>query len=173
MMITYNFTEGVRRALAAAREEAQRLRHAYVGTEHLALGVLRTTSGTAAAVIAAVDRDAVTAEIERLAGPGQRTSGQGVDLPYTSRGKRVLELAMREALELGHEEVDVEHLLLGLLREDKGIGAQALRSAGLDLRAVRAIVMQEESKTSERKRGRRPSRLLLRFLGWAGWAPRE
>jgi ATP-dependent Clp protease ATP-binding subunit ClpC len=173
MVIAYNFTEDVRRALATAREEAQRLRHAYVGTEHLALGVLRTASGTAAVAIATVDRDAVTAEIERLAGPGQSTSGQGVDLPYTSRGKRVLELAMREALELGHDEVDVEHLLLGLLREDKGIGAQALRSAGLELEAVQAIVVNEASKTSERRRGRRPSRLLLRFLDWAGLAPRE
>ena len=172
MVIAYNFTEDVRRTLATAREEAQRLRHAYVGTEHIALSVLRITSGTAAAVVAAIDRAAVKAKIERLAGPGQSTGGQSVDLPYTSRAKRVLELAMREALEMGHEEVDVEHLLLGLLREEKGIGAQALRAAGLELEPARAVVVLEASKGSERPRGRRPSRLLRRFLDWTGWAPR-
>lgn len=171
MVIAYNFTEDVRLALANAREEAKRLGHAYVGTEHLALSVLRSTSGIAAGLVATIDRAAVIAEIERLAGPGQTTSVQSVDLPYTSRGKRVLELAMREALELSHEEVDVEHLLLGLLREEKGIGAQALRGAGLEVGAARAVV-HEASKSTERKRGRRPSRLLLRFLDWAGWAPR-
>jgi ATP-dependent Clp protease ATP-binding subunit ClpA len=80
---------------------------------------------------------------------------------------------MREALELGHEKVHIEHLLLGLLREDKGIGAQALRSAGLELEAARAIVIKEAINSPKRRRDRRPSRLLLRFLDWAGWAPRK
>ena len=172
MVIAYNFTEEVRRSLVAAREQAQRLRHAYVGTEHLALGVLGTATGVAAVVVATIDRVAATAEIERLAGPGQSTSSQSVELPYTSRGKRVLELAMREALELGHGDVDVEHLLLGLLREDKGIGARALRGAGLELEPARAVVVREASKSAARQRSRPPSRLLLRFLDWAGWAPR-
>ena len=173
MVIAYDFTEDVRRSLATAREEAQRLRHAYVGTEHLALGVLRTAGGTAAIVLADVERDAAMAEIERRAGPCQSTDAPAVDQLYTSRGKRVLELAMREALEQGQEEVGIEHLLLGLLREDNGIGAKALRGAGLELETARAIVVREASKSPERSRHRRPSRLLLRFLDWAGWAPRR
>jgi ATP-dependent Clp protease ATP-binding subunit ClpC len=173
MAFAYNFTEDVRRALVTAREEAQRLRHGYVGTEHLALGVLRTARGRAAIVLATVDAAAITAEIEQLAGPGQSAPVQGVDLPYTSRGKRVLELAMREALEMGDAEVDVEHLLLGLLREEKGIGVQVLHAAGLELEAARAVVLREAGGGSDRQFPSRPNRLLLRILEWAGLAPRR
>jgi len=172
MALAYNFTEDVRRALVHAREEAQRLRHGYVGTEHLALGVLRTARGRAASVLATVDAAALAAEVERRVGPGQNTSAEGADLPYTSRGKRVLELAMREALELGDSEVNVEHLLLGVLREEQGIGAQVLRGAGLELGAARTVVIRAATGGRDRQSNLRPNQLLFRILEWAGLVPR-
>jgi ATP-dependent Clp protease ATP-binding subunit ClpC len=172
MAFAYNFTEDVRRALVAAREEADRLRHAYVGTEHLALGMLRTARGSAASVLAPLDAVAVAAEIERLAGPGQSSPTEAADLPYTSRGKGVLELAMREALESGAEDVDVEHLLLGLLREEQGIGGRVLRGAGLELGTARAVVRHMTGERRGSSFTSTPGRLLLRVLEWAGLAPR-
>ena len=136
----YNFTERVRKVLAMTREEAGRLKHEYVGTEHMLLGLIREGEGVAAAVLRnlEVDLDEVGRTVERLVKKGKAGPPLGPDLPYTSRAKKVLELAMAEARELNHTYVGTEHLLLGLLAEEKGIAAQALAALGVTLGAARA-----------------------------------
>ena len=135
----FNFTERVRKALALAREEAVRLHHEYVGTEHILLGLIREGEGPAAAVLQnlEVDLDEVQEGVEKQARKGASGQATGPDLPYTSGAKRVLELAMIEAYELEHVYVGPEHLLIGLLREEKGIAAQVLNRMGADLASVR------------------------------------
>src|SRR5687768_18342922 len=115
----FNLTERVRRVLATAREEAVRLHHEYVGTEHLLLGLIREGEGVAAAVLQnlQVDLEEIQQKIEEQVKKCKATQTTGPDLPYTSRAKKVLELAMSEARELNHSYVGTEHLLLGLLRE--------------------------------------------------------
>jgi len=140
----YNFTERVRKVLAMAREEAARLRHEYVGTEHILLGLIREGEGVAAAVLQNlnVDLDDIQQRIEETVKQGKATQATGPDLPYTSRAKKVLELAMGEARELGHSYVGTEHLLLGLLREEKGIAAQVLTDASVNLEAARTETLR-------------------------------
>ena len=134
----YNFTERVRKVLAMAREEAGRLNHEYVGTEHILLGLVREGEGVAAAVLQTlqIDLDDVREAIEGHVKKGIRAD-VGPDLPYTTRAKKVLELAMDEAGTLNHEYVGTEHLLLGLVREERGIAAQVLASLGAELTSVR------------------------------------
>jgi ATP-dependent Clp protease ATP-binding subunit ClpC len=140
----YNFTERVRKVLAMAREEAERLRHEYVGTEHILLGLIREGEGVAAAVLQnlSVDLDEIQQKIEDTVKKGKAAAATGPDLPYTSRAKKVLELAMAEARDLAHNYVGTEHLLLGLLREEKGIAAQVLTDAGINLDAARAETLR-------------------------------
>jgi len=140
----YNFTERVRKVLAMAREEAARLHHEYVGTEHILLGLIREGEGVAAAVLQnlSVDLDEIQQKIEETVKKGKAAQATGPDLPYTSRAKKVLELAMGEARELNHSYVGTEHLLLGLLREEKGIAAQVLTDAGVNLDAARAETLR-------------------------------
>src|SRR5438477_792170 len=155
----YNFTERVRKVLAMAREEAQRLKHEYVGTEHILLGLIREGEGVAAAVLQnlSVDLDEIQQKIEETVKKGKAAAATGPDLPYTSRAKKVLELAMGEARELEHRYVGTEHLLLGLLREEKGIAAQILNEAGLTLERAREETVRvlgakrpEQSETPRR-----------------------
>ena len=140
----YNFTERVRKVLAMAREEAARLHHEYVGTEHILLGLIREGEGVAAAVLQnlSVDLDEIQQKIEETVKKGKAAQAAGPDLPYASRAKKVLELAMSEARELNHSYVGTEHLLLGLLREEKGIAAQVLTDAGVNLDAARAETLR-------------------------------
>jgi ATP-dependent Clp protease ATP-binding subunit ClpC len=140
----YNFTERVRKVLAMAREEAARLHHEYVGTEHILLGLIREGEGVAAAVLQnlSVDLEEVQQKIEETVKKGKAAQSTGPDLPYTSRAKKVLELAMGEARELNHSYVGTEHLLLGLLREEKGIAAQVLTDAGVNLEAARTETLR-------------------------------
>lgn len=140
----YNFTERVRKVLAMAREEAQRLKHEYVGTEHILLGLIREGEGVAAAVLQnlSVDLDEIQQKIEETVKKGKAAAATGPDLPYTSRAKKVLELAMGEARDLSHGYVGTEHLLLGLLREEKGIAAQVLSDAGVNLDAARVETLR-------------------------------
>jgi ATP-dependent Clp protease ATP-binding subunit ClpC len=140
----YNFTERVRKVLAMAREEAARLHHEYVGTEHILLGLIREGEGVAAAVLQnlSVDLEEIQQKIEDTVKKGKAAQATGPDLPYTSRAKKVLELAMGEARELNHSYVGTEHLLLGLLREEKGIAAQVLTDAGVHLEAARAETLR-------------------------------
>ncbi len=140
----YNFTDRVRKVLQMAREEAARLHHEYVGTEHILLGLIREGEGVAAAVLQNlnVDLDDIQQKIEETVKKGKAAAAAGPDLPYTSRAKKVLELAMTEARELNHSYVGTEHLLLGLLREEKGIAAQVLTDAGVSLEASRAETLR-------------------------------
>jgi len=140
----YNFTDRVRKVLQMAREEAARLHHEYVGTEHILLGLIREGEGVAAAVLTnlAVDLEEIQQKIEETVKKGKAGTVTGPDLPYTSRAKKVLELAMAEARELNHSYVGTEHLLLGLLREEKGIAAQVLNDAGVSLEQSRAETLR-------------------------------
>lgn len=136
----FNFTDQVRSALARAREEAHALNHEYCGTEHILLGLLRETHGVAAEVMQALSVDTeqlrqVTLGMLTMGNGGHRS---GPDLPYTSRAKRSLELAMAQADEWGHSYVGTEHLLIGLLREEQCIAAQVMMHGGLSLDAVLA-----------------------------------
>src|SRR3954453_18656695 len=140
----YNFTERVRKVLAMAREEAARLHHEYVGTEHILLGLIREGEGVAATVLQnlSVELDDIQQKIEETVKKGKAGQTTGPDLPYTSRAKKVLELAMSEARELNHSYVGTDTLLLGLLREEKGIAAQVLTDAGVNLDAARAETLR-------------------------------
>ena len=140
----YNFTERVRKVLAMAREEAARLHHEYVGTEHILLGLIREGEGVAAAVLQSLsaDLDEIQQRIEDQVKKGKAAQATGPDLPYTSRAKKVLELAMAEARELNHSYVGTEHLLLGLLREEKGIAATVLTEIGVNLDAARTETLR-------------------------------
>ena len=155
----YNFTERVRKVLAMAREEAARLHHEYVGTEHILLGLIREGEGVAAAVLQnlSIDLDEIQQKIEEQVKKGKATQATGPDLPYTSRAKKVLELAMSEARELNHSYVGTEHLLLGLLREEKGIAAQVLTDIGVNLETARTETLRLLG-TEMPQPGRRPSR---------------
>src|ERR671920_442137 len=140
----YNFTDRVRKVLQMAREEAARLHHEYVGTEHILLGLIREGEGVAAAVLQNLsgDLDEIQQKIEDTVKKGKAAAATGPDLPYTSRAKKVLELAMAEARDLAHNYVGTEHLLLGLLREEKGIAAQVLTDTGVNLEAARAETLR-------------------------------
>src|SRR5256712_5806329 len=130
----YNFTDRVRKVLQMAREEAARLHHEYVGTEHILLGLIREGEGVAAAVLTNlnVDLEEIQQKIEETVKKGKAAAAAGPDLPYTSRAKKVLELAMSEARELKHSYVGTEPLLPGLLRAANGTAAQGLTGAGVN-----------------------------------------
>jgi len=141
--MNYNFTDRVRKVLAMAREEAIRLQHDYVGTEHILLGLIREGEGVAAAVLTnlSVDLDQIHERVEESVRKGKATIALG-ELPYTSRAKKVLEFAMAEARDFSHSYVGTEHLLLGLLREEKGIAAQVLNSLGVTLEEARTETLK-------------------------------
>ena len=148
----YNFTDRVRKVLQLARQEAARLRHEYVGTEHILLGIIREGEGVAAAVLTNlnVDLEEISEKIEETVKQGKAAAQAGPDLPYTSRAKKILEFSMSEARELNHRYVGTEHLLLGVLREEKGIGAQVLTDAGVTLETARSEVLRVlDTKGSE------------------------
>ena len=141
--MNYNFTDRVRKVLAMAREEAIRLQHDYVGTEHILLGLIREGEGVAAAVLTNLDIDLeqIHERVEESVRKGKATIALG-ELPYTSRAKKVLEFAMAEARDFNHSYVGTEHLLLGLLREEKGIAAQVLNSLGVTLDEARGETLK-------------------------------
>ena len=134
-----SFTERVRKVLAMARKEASQRGRSSVGTEHILLGLIREGAGVGAAVLQnlAVDFDALQQEIESVTATREPTPPVRSGFPYTSGARRVMELSMNEARELNHTYVGTEHLLLGLLREDKGIAAQVLMSADVTVERAR------------------------------------
>jgi ATP-dependent Clp protease ATP-binding subunit ClpC len=136
----YNFTDRVRQVLRRAREVALEMHHEYVGTEHLAIAVAMEPDGPAATVLDALGarRDDIVARVRGAITPGSPERRIGPDLPYTSRAKKVLELTMAEARLLRHDYVGTEHLLLGILAEQVGIGAQVLSSLGVTADRARA-----------------------------------
>jgi DNA-binding transcriptional regulator YhcF (GntR family) len=136
--MNFAFTDRTRKVLAMAREEAARLQHDYVGTEHILLGLIREGEGVAVAVLTKLSAapQQVRERIETIVRRGKAEVGNR-DLPYTSRSKKVLEFAMAEARALNHSYVGTEHLLLGLLREERGIAAEVLRELGAPYERVR------------------------------------
>ena len=141
--MNYNFTERVRKVLSMARQEAIRLQHDYVGTEHILLGLIREGEGVAAHVLGNlnVDLDQIHERVDESVRRGKATIALG-ELPYTNPAKKVLEFAMAEARELNHSYVGTEHLLLGLLRESKGIAAQVLNSLGVTIKEARSETLK-------------------------------
>ena len=136
------FTDRARKVMGLARQEAQRLNHEYIGTEHILLGLVQEGSGVAANVLKNLDVDLrkVRAEVEKLvkAGPSMVTMGQ---LPFTPRAKKVLELALEEAGNLGHNYIGTEHILLGLIKEQDGKAAKVLTNLGVQLDSVRTEIL--------------------------------
>ncbi|GAB3851590.1 ATP-dependent Clp protease ATP-binding subunit [Dactylosporangium cerinum] len=136
------FTDRAKRAVVLAQEEARILNHNYIGTEHLLLGLIQEGDGAAARSIDAigVSVEDVRRQVEEVIGLGSQASG--AHIPFTPRAKKVLELALREALQLGHNYIGTEHILLGLVREGEGVAAQVLIRLGADLNRLRAQVIQ-------------------------------
>ncbi|OVE76138.1 NDP-hexose 4-ketoreductase, partial [bacterium F11] len=136
------FTERAQRVILIAQEEAKRLNHDYVGTEHLLLGLIALGEGVAAQVLAnlGVDLRRVRTEIEKIVGTGDNVMLLG-EIPFTPRAKKVLELAVEEAQNMGHNYVGTEHLLLGLIREEEGVAARVLENLGVRLDVVREEVI--------------------------------
>jgi ATP-dependent Clp protease ATP-binding subunit ClpC len=136
------FTEQARRAMVRAEEEARILRHNYVGTEHILLGLIHERDGIAAEALESlgISLRAVRQQIKEIIGRGQQAPPSG-QIPFTPRSRKVLELALREALQLGHDYIGTEHILLGLIREGDGVAAQVLVSQGADLNQVRQQVI--------------------------------
>jgi ATP-dependent Clp protease ATP-binding subunit ClpC len=150
------FTDRARKVMQLARQEATRLNHEYIGTEHMLLGLIQEGSGVAANVLRTMDIELskIRHEIEKLVHTGSSTVTLG-QIPFTPRAKKVLELAVEEAREIGHNYIGTEHLLLGLLRENEGKAAQVLMNMELKLEAVREAVLEElgaEMPSSEQTR---------------------
>jgi ATP-dependent Clp protease ATP-binding subunit ClpC len=136
------FTDRARRVVVLAQEEARMLNHNYIGTEHILLGLIKEGEGVAAKGLEAlgISLDGVRTQVEEIIGQGQQApSGH---IPFTPRAKKVLELSLREALQLGHNYIGTEHILLGLIREGDGVAAQVLVKLGADLNRVRQQVIQ-------------------------------
>jgi ATP-dependent Clp protease ATP-binding subunit ClpC len=138
------FTERARRVVVLAQEEARLLDHNYIGTEHLLLGLIHEGEGVAAEALErlGVSLAAVRGEVERIIGRGKGTPTEQGHIPFTPRSKKVLELSLREALNLGHNYIGTEHILLGLIREGHGVAALVLTKLGADLARVRELVTE-------------------------------
>jgi ATP-dependent Clp protease ATP-binding subunit ClpC len=136
------FTDRARHVVVYAQEESRMLNHNYIGTEHILLGLIHEGEGIAARALEAmgISLDSARRRVEEIIGQGQ-TAPAG-HIPFTPRGKKVLELALREALQMGHTYIGTEHILLGLIREGEGVGAQVLQELGADLDRVRQTVIQ-------------------------------
>jgi ATP-dependent Clp protease ATP-binding subunit ClpC len=160
------FTERAREVVVLAQDEARALKHNYIGTEHLLLGLLREENGLAARVLAGLDVDVedVRSRIVRMIGRGHGAlTGQ---IPFTPRAKRVLELALREALSLGHGYIGTEHILLGLVREGEGVANGILSDLGADGETIwnevnRVLGAPEGAYERWRAGAPRPSRVPL------------
>jgi ATP-dependent Clp protease ATP-binding subunit ClpC len=147
------FTERARKVVVLAQEEARHFNHNYIGTEHLLLGLLREDEGVAARALAAlgVTLDEVREQVESIVGYGEE--GTGAQAPFTPRSKKVLELALREALQLGHNYIGTEHILLGLVRESEGVAARVLSNLDVDPDKVRREVVRMLGGGRGRSRG--------------------
>ena len=159
-MSSERFTERAKRVVDLAADEARALRHPYVGTEHLLLGLLAEEEGLAARVLESLEVtiEEVRAQVARIIGPGEdeRLPSR---LPFTPRTKKVLELALREALSLGHNYIGTEHILLGLVRENEGVAARVLLDFDADAEKVRARLIRMMSGPGRRAG---PKRTFLR-----------
>jgi ATP-dependent Clp protease ATP-binding subunit ClpA len=136
------FTDRARRVVVLAQDEARLLNHNYVGTEHILLGLIQEGKGVAAKALESlgISLQAVRAQVEEIIGRGQQAPFPG-HIPFTPRAKKVMELSLRESLQLGHSYIGTEHILLGLIREGDGVAAQVLVKLGADLNRVRQQVI--------------------------------
>ena len=136
------FTDRARRVVVLAQDEAKMLNHNYIGTEHILLGLIHEGEGVAAKALEqmGISLEAVREQVEEIIGHGQ-TQPTG-HIPFTPRAKKVLELSLREALQMNHSYIGTEHILLGLIREGEGVAAQVLIKLGADLNRVRNTVLQ-------------------------------
>ena len=157
------FTDRARRVVVLAQEEARLLNHNYIGTEHILLGLIHEGEGVAAKALESlgISLEAVREQVEEIIGQGG--SSPSGHIPFTPRAKKVLELSLREALQLGHNYIGTEHILLGLIREGEGVAAQVLTKLGADLSRVRQQVIQllsgySGSGDQENEGGRRGER---------------
>ena len=147
------FTERARQVVVLAQDEARALKHNYIGTEHILLGLLREEEGLAARVLESLDItvEEVRAQVARIVGQGDEvTTGQ---IPFTPRAKKVLELALREALSLGHNYIGTEHILLGLVRENEGVAARILLDFDADAEKIRNEIIRMLSGPGRRQAG--------------------
>jgi ATP-dependent Clp protease ATP-binding subunit ClpC len=147
------FTERARQVVVLAQDEARALKHNYIGTEHILLGLLREEEGLAARVLESLDItvEEVRAQVSRIVGQGDEvTNGQ---IPFTPRAKKVLELALREALSLGHNYIGTEHILLGLVRENEGVAARILLDFDADAEKIRNEIIRMLSGPGRRQQG--------------------
>ncbi len=151
------FTERAQRVILSAQEEAKRLNHDYVGTEHILLGLIALGEGVAAQVLAnlGVDLRRVRSEIEKIVGTGDNVMLLG-EIPFTPRAKKVLEYSVEEAQHMGHSYVGTEHLLLGLIREEEGVAARVLENLSLRLEAVREEVLNLLGEGQAQQQGGQP-----------------
>ncbi len=154
------FTERARRVVVLSQEEARALNHNHIGTEHLLLGLLRDGEGVACRVLTSlgISLEAARREVTGMAGPGRADQAPTGNIPFTSRAKKVLELSLRESLQLGHEYIGGVHILLGLLREGKGLGVQVLVKLGANLDRVRQEVIGAVEAAPEPEMARVASR---------------
>jgi ATP-dependent Clp protease ATP-binding subunit ClpA len=161
------FTERARQVVVLAQDEARALKHNYIGTEHILLGLLREEEGLAARVLESLDItvEEVRAQVARIVGQGDEvTTGQ---IPFTPRAKKVLELALREALSLGHNYIGTEHILLGLVRENEGVAARILLDFDLDAEKVRDQTIAMSAAPAPRTRPPSPMSDPLRLVDLA------
>jgi len=142
VVVFERFTDRARRVVVLAQEEARMLNHNYIGTEHILLGLIHEGEGVAAKALESlgISLEGVRQQVEEIIGQGQ--SAPSGHIPFTPRAKKVLELSLREALQLGHNYIGTEHILLGLIREGEGVAAQILVKLGADLKRVRQQVIQ-------------------------------
>ncbi|HEX7170325.1 MAG TPA: Clp protease N-terminal domain-containing protein, partial [Rubrobacter sp.] len=147
------FTERARKVVVLAQDEARHFNHNYIGTEHLLLGLLREDEGVAAQALYSLNvaLDEVREQVESIVGYGEE--GTGAQAPFTPRSKKVLELALREALQLGHNYIGTEHILLGLVRESEGVAARVLSNLDVDPDKVRREVVRRLGGGRSRSRG--------------------
>jgi ATP-dependent Clp protease ATP-binding subunit ClpC len=145
------FTDRARNVVVLAQQEARLLKHNYIGTEHILLGLVRESDGLAAKALESlgIGLEAVREQVEEIIGRGQKSPSGNIS--FTPRGKKVLELSLREALQFGHNYIGTEHILLGIIREGEGVAAQVLVNLGGDLKTVRQQVIQllKEKPTTE------------------------
>src|ERR671924_2305291 len=156
------FTDRARRVVVLAQEEARMLNHNYIGTEHILLGLIHEGEGVAAKALESlgISLEAVRQQVEEIIGQGQQApSGH---IPFTPRAKKVLELSLREALQLGHNYIRTEHILLGLIRETDGVAVRILHDFDADAETIRNEVMRMLSGSPAPQRAEVPPE------GWRG-----
>ncbi len=166
------FTERARQAIVLAQDEARLLRHNYIGTEHLLLGLLREEDGVARRVLESlgISAEPVRGRVVAIVGEGEGEAVPAGQIPFTPRAKKVLELGLREGLSLGHDHIGTEHILLGIARENDGVAARILLDLGADDETIRDAVVRAVPEMSRQPRHapwRRPRRPRRRFAALA------